>query len=46
MKLNVKSLLKDKNVLYVIVFIAAINLFGFLMIQDINAVLLLFSPLG
>ena len=42
MKLNVKSLLKDKNVLYVIVFIAAINLFGFLMIQDINAVLFMF----
>ena len=42
MKINVKSLLKDKNVLYVIVFIAAINLFGFLMIQDINAVLFMF----
>tara|TARA_Y100000389_G_C17413438_1_gene492275 strand:- start:526 stop:1161 length:636 start_codon:yes stop_codon:yes gene_type:complete len=42
MKVNVKSLLKDKNVLYVIVFIAAINLFGFLMIQDINAVLFMF----
>tara|TARA_B100000902_G_scaffold302860_1_gene290936 strand:- start:1894 stop:2538 length:645 start_codon:yes stop_codon:yes gene_type:complete len=42
MKVNVKSLLKDKNVLYVIVFIAAINLVGFLMIQDLNAVLFMF----
>ena len=42
MKVNIKSLLKDKNVLYVIVFIATINLLGFLMIQDLNAVLFMF----
>ena len=38
MKVNLKSLLKDKNVLYVVFFIAVINLVGFLMIQDLNAV--------
>lgn len=38
MKLNVKSLLKDKNVLYVVLFLAVINLFGYLMLRDLDAV--------
>lgn len=38
MKLEVKSLLKDKNVLYVVLFLAVINLFGYLMLRDLDAV--------
>lgn len=38
MKLNVKSLLKDKNVLYVVLFLAVMNLFGYLMLRDLDAV--------
>jgi len=40
MKLNLKlnSLLKDKNVLYVTLFIAVANLFGFLMLRQMDAI--------
>ena len=40
MKLNLKlnSLLKDKNVLYVTLFIAIANLFGFLMLRQMDAI--------
>ena len=38
MKLDVKSLLKDKNVLYVVLFLAVMNLFGYLMLRDLDAV--------
>lgn len=38
MKLSVKSLLKDKNVLYVVLFLAVMNLFGYLMLRDLDAV--------
>lgn len=38
MKSIMKSLLKDKNVLYVVFFIAVANLIAYLLIQDFNAV--------
>jgi hypothetical protein len=38
MKMNVKSLLKDKNVLYVILFLAVTNLFGYLLLQNFDAI--------
>jgi hypothetical protein len=37
---NVKSLLRDKNVLYVVLFIALANLFGFLMTHQFQAILI------
>ena len=40
MKLNLKSLLKDKNVLYIVLFIAVANLFGFLMLRQFDAIIL------
>lgn len=39
MKLNVKSLLKDKNVLYVVLFLAVSNLFGYLLMREMDAVI-------
>lgn len=38
MKINFKSLLKDKNVLYVVLFLAVSNLFGYLLMREIDAV--------
>ena len=38
MKLNLKSLLKDKNVLYVVLFIAITNLFAYLMLREFDAI--------
>ena len=38
MKLNLKSLLKDKNVLYVVLFIAITNLFAYLMRREFDAI--------
>ena len=38
MKFDVKSLLKDKNVLYVVLFIAVTNVFGYLMMHNFDAV--------
>lgn len=45
MKFDVKSLLKDRNVLYVVLFIAVMNLFGYLMLRDLDAVMF-FVALG
>jgi hypothetical protein len=39
MKLKLKSLLKDKNVLYIVFFLALVNLFGFLMLGNMDAVI-------
>jgi hypothetical protein len=39
MKLNIRSLLRDKNVLYVILFITIINMFAYLMFRQFDAVL-------
>lgn len=39
MKLNTKMLLKDKNVLRVVVFVALVNLLGYVMVKDFNAVM-------
>jgi uncharacterized membrane protein YcgQ (UPF0703/DUF1980 family) len=39
MKLNLKSLLKDKNVLYVVLFIAITNLFAYLMLREFDAII-------
>jgi hypothetical protein len=39
MKMNVKSLLKDKNVLYVVLFLSVTNLFGYLLLQDFDAIM-------
>ena len=39
MKLKLKSLLKDKNVLYIVFFLALVNLFGFLMLGNMDAVM-------
>ena len=38
MKMNIRSLLKDKNVLYVVAFLAITNLFGYLLLQNFDAV--------
>ena len=38
MKINFKSLLKNKNVLYVVLFLAVSNLFGYLLMREIDAV--------
>jgi len=45
MKINLKSLLKDKNVLYIVLFLAVSNLFGYLMMNNLNAIVL-FSLVG
>jgi hypothetical protein len=39
MNFNMDSLLKDKNVLYIVVFIAIANLLGYLMLHDFEAIL-------
>ena len=39
MSFNMDSLLKDKNVLYIVVFIAIANLFGYLMLHDFESIL-------
>jgi hypothetical protein len=39
MKFNKKSLLNNKNVLRIVVFIAILNLIGYIVIKDINAVI-------
>lgn len=39
MKLNIKSLLKDKNVLYIVLFLAVTNLFGYLLMREVDAVI-------
>ena len=38
MKLNIKSLLKDKNVLYIVFFIAITNLFAYLLLRQFEAI--------
>ena len=42
MKSILKSLLKDKNVLYVVFFIAITNLIAYMLIRDLNAVVFMF----
>ena len=42
MKLNLNSLLKDKNVLYVVLFLAITNIFGYLMLRNFDAIVLFF----
>ena len=37
-KMNIRSLLKDKNVLYVVLFLAVTNLFGYLLLQNFDAI--------
>jgi hypothetical protein len=39
MKLNIHSLLRDKNVLYVTLFIAIVNMFAYLMFRQFDAIL-------
>lgn len=39
MKFNIKSLLKDTNVLYVILFLAVSNLFGYMLMREVDAVI-------
>lgn len=39
MTVNTKMLLKDKNVLRVVVFLAIVNLLGYVMVKDFNAVI-------
>jgi len=41
MKFAIKDLMKDKNVLYIVLFLAIVNLFGFLMAKNLNAVIML-----
>ena len=38
MKLNMKSLLKDKNVLRIVALVSVLNLLGYLMMQNLDAV--------
>ena len=38
MKFNIQSLLKDKNVLYVVLFVAITNLFAYLMLRQFEAI--------
>ena len=38
MKFNMKSLLKDKNVLRIVALIAVLNMLGYLVIRDLDAV--------
>ena len=42
MKLNLNSLLKDKNVLYVVLFLAITNIFGYLMLRNFDAIVFFF----
>ena len=37
MKLNIKSILKDKNVLRIVAFISLLNLLGYIMVRDMTA---------
>jgi hypothetical protein len=37
-KMNIRSLLKDQNVLYVVLFLAITNLFGYLLLQNFDAI--------
>ena len=39
MKFKLKSILKDKNVLYIVFFLALVNLFGYLMAGNLDAVI-------
>lgn len=41
MKFAFKELMKDKNVLYIVLFLAVSNLFGFLMSKNLNAIVML-----
>jgi hypothetical protein len=41
MKFAFKELMKDKNVLYIVLFLAVANLFGFLMTKNLNAIVML-----
>ena len=43
MKFNINSLLKNKSVLYIVLFIAVMNLFGYLMLRNIDAVFFFMS---
>jgi len=43
MKLNLKALLKNKTVLYVVLFFAVVNLFGYLMTRNLNAVIFMLA---
>ena len=38
MKLDIKSLLKDKNVLRIVVFLSAMNVLGYLLARDLDSV--------
>tara|TARA_Y100000389_G_C17466120_1_gene525726 strand:- start:2405 stop:3040 length:636 start_codon:yes stop_codon:yes gene_type:complete len=38
MKLNIKSILKDKNVLRIVAFISLLNLLGYIMVRDMTSV--------
>lgn len=38
MKLDIKSLLKDKNVLRIVVFLCAMNVLGYLLVRDLDSV--------
>lgn len=42
MKLKINSLLKDKNVLYVVLFLAITNIFGYLMLRNFDAIVFFF----
>ena len=42
MKLNINSFLKDKNVLYVVLFLAITNIFGYLMLRNFDAIVFFF----
>lgn len=42
MKLNLNSFLKDKNVLYVVLFLAITNIFGYLMLRNFDAIVFFF----
>lgn len=39
MKLTLKSMLKDRNVLYVVLFLAVSNLFGYMLMREMDAVI-------
>tara|TARA_Y100000389_G_C17377730_1_gene472591 strand:- start:429 stop:1133 length:705 start_codon:yes stop_codon:yes gene_type:complete len=43
MKLNLKALLKNKTVLYVVLVLAVVNLFGYLMTRNFNAVIFMLA---
>ena len=48
MKLNINSLLKDKNVLYIVLFLAVTNFIGYFLVRDFDAVIffLIVEPHG